>query len=58
MKVDIGLEEELQEMRKKIANQQAKILKLKSDIDMQGLAGSVNERNVIMLRQKREEIEN
>lgn len=58
MKVDIGLEEELQEMRKKISNQQAKILKLKSDIDMQGLAGSVNERNVIMLRQKREEIEN
>jgi hypothetical protein len=47
------LEEELQEMRKKISNQQAKILKLKSDIDMQGLAGSVNERNVIMLRQKR-----
>lgn len=45
-------------MRKKISNQQAKIVKLKNDIEMQGLAGSVNERNVIMLRQKREEIEN
>lgn len=30
MNVDIGLHEEFQEMRKKISNQQAKILKLKT----------------------------
>lgn len=57
--VDIGLMEEFQELRRTIQHQQAKIEKLRAEIDMQGLAGVgvgvavLNDRDALRLKNRK-----